>query len=92
MPGLQAGINLLRLPTAKTKYGLCEETNKNISSILSLGLKGKISYFELFQPFGELGLAKAFCYSKALSKISKEKKTIKPLLFLWLFFEFKNFG
>ena len=76
-PGLSAGVNFFR-SKEEEKYKFCEATGKKKhSSAYHLGFKGKIPYFEFFQPFVEGGLARSFCHSKKFSHFFKAKKKLK---------------
>ena len=70
IPGLSTGAFLRAWDKGKN-YGICK-VNAGIHSVAyHLGLKGKSSYFEFLQPFGEFGLARSFCYAKNSSKNPK---------------------
>ena len=76
-PGLSAGVNFFKSKNEE-KYRFCETTSKKPnSSAYHLGLKGKIPYFEFFQPFAEWGLARSFCHSEKFSHLFKAKKKLK---------------
>jgi len=72
MPGIQTGINRSKLKEFGTNNGVCDKPNFH-PTVYHFGLKGKISYFEVLQPFSELGIARFFCHSKKYSSFSKSK-------------------
>lgn len=76
IPALQAGIHVFRNTSGIKAYNLCDSTQTSHSLAYHIGLKGKIAYFDLFQPYAELAWAKNFC-SKKFSTINSPQKKLK---------------
>ena len=89
IPGLSLGINSSEIGEEGYFYDTCKKNKKLYFLAWHIGLKGKIPYSELIQPFGELGFTRSLCYARNFSKTYTPQTKFKYYLSYGLFLSLK---